>query len=118
MHRIPIRIAAALAVLATLGATAHAQSTAGNIAGEAKAGDVIIVRGESNGFKREIKVDADGPYKVRRVPIGKYDIVLTSRDGKIETLTGIVVRPEGTTRISGAGEVKQDKDGFNQTDAY
>ena len=118
MHTAPIRIAAALALLATLGTPAHAQSTAGNIAGEAKAGDVIVVRGESNGFKRELKVDEDGPYKFRRVPIGKYDIVLTRRDGKIETMTGIVVRPEGTTRISGAGEVKQDKDGFTQTDAY
>jgi hypothetical protein len=114
----PLRHVLSATLLCLLPSLAAAQSTAGNIAGEAKAGDTIIVKGESNGFKRELKIDSDGQFKMRRVPIGKYDIVFVHQDGKIETTQGIVVRPEGTTRVSSSGEVRQDKDGFSQTDAY
>ena len=114
----PLRNVLSAILFCLLPSLAAAQSTAGNIAGDAKAGDTIVVKGESNGFKRELKVEADGQFKIRRVPIGKYDIVFVHQDGKMETTQGIVVRPDGTTRVSSTGEIRQDKDGFSQTDQY
>ena len=92
----------ALAVAASLllGATAvaQAQSSSGHIAGSAVAGETIVVDGVGNGFHRELKVDKDGKFAIRRVPIGPYLVTRTAADGnaaepqRIEVHVGVTVR--------------------------
>lgn len=90
---------ACLLLIAFAGA-ASAQSTSGNIAGDASPGDVVVVAGENNTYKREIKVGEDGKYKARRLPIGTYNVTFVHPDGSMQTLQSVGVRPDGTSRVS------------------
>lgn len=90
----------ALAASLLLGATAvaQAQSSSGHIAGSAVAGETIVVDGVGNGFHRELKVDKDGKFAIRRVPIGPYLVTRTASDGnagepqRIEVHVGVTAR--------------------------
>ena len=93
---------AALAV-ATI-APVNAQSSSGNISGEAAAGDTITVTGVDTGFRRELKIDKDGKYQIRRVPTGDYQVVRAHKDGTIDPVQGVVVRPGGTARVQEPGK--------------
>ncbi len=101
---------AALAV-ATI-ATVNAQSSSGNISGEAAAGDTITVTGVDTGFRRELKIDKDGKYQIRRVPTGDYQVVRAHKDGTIDPVQGVVVRPGGTARVQEPGKADA-KDAFS-----
>lgn len=81
---------------------ANAQSTSGNIVGEASTGDTIIVSNTDIGFKREIQIEKDGKYQVRRVPIGIYQIVHVLKDGRIFPAQTVSVRPDATARVANA----------------
>lgn len=107
----------ALAIFGLSG-IASAQSTTGNIAGDAKAGDTIIVNGDDNGFKREIKVEKDGKYKLRHVPIGRYRVTFIHQDGKSDTVQGIMIRPDGTSQVSSSGELTNERDRFSTPEAF
>ena len=76
MQRIPKLAIASLLLASSLPFVAHAQSSGGNIAGEASVGDTVTITGVDTGFRRELKIDKDGKYQVRRVPTGDYMVVL------------------------------------------
>jgi hypothetical protein len=88
-----------LALGAGLLSTAQAQSSSGNIVGDAVAGETIIVRGADTGFHREVKVNEDGRYTIRRIPTGTYTVVKTHADGTAGTAQTLVVRVGSTARI-------------------
>lgn len=91
-------IAIAASLLFGASAVAQAQSTSGNIAGEAVTGETIVVEGVDNGFRREVRVDQDGKYAIRRIPTGAYVVTRTRADGsagqpqRIEVHAGVTVR--------------------------
>lgn len=101
------RIALATALLATfLPFAAIAQSSSGNISGEAATGDTVTITGVETGFKRELKIDKDGKYQVRRVPTGNYQVIRAHNDGSIVSTQNVVVRPGGTARVMEAGKTE------------
>jgi hypothetical protein len=79
--------------------TAQAQSSSGNIVGDAVAGETIIVRGADTGFHREVKVKEDGRFTIRRIPTGTYTVVKTYADGTAGTAQTVVVQVGSTARI-------------------
>ena len=99
------KFALATAVLATaVTGAVDAQSSSGNIAGEAVAGDTITVTGVDTGFRREVRIEKDGKFQIRRVPTGEYQVVRVHKDGAIDPAQGVVVRPGGTARVMEAGK--------------
>ena len=92
MQRIPKLAIASLLLASSLPFVAHAQSSGGNIAGEASVGDTVTITGVDTGFRRELKIDKDGKYQVRRVPTGDYMVVLVHKDGSIDPAQAVTVR--------------------------
>ena len=90
----------AVGVLA-LGATfsANAQHSSGNVMGEAKAGDTIVLEAPAIGVTREITIDKDGKYNVRRLPMGTYTVTVRHADGTSEPEKAVTVRAGTTARV-------------------
>ena len=86
-------------VLGLATAPAIAQSSSGNIAGTAVAGETIVVNGEDNGFHREIKIKKDGKFTIRRVPTGSYTVVRVLADGSNAVAQSIEIKVGGTARV-------------------
>lgn len=82
-----------------LASNAIAQSSSGNIVGEAAAGDTVIVSGVETGFKRELKIEKDGKYQVRGIPTGDYRVVRVHKDGSVGPTQSIRVRVGSTARV-------------------
>jgi hypothetical protein len=80
-------------------ASAQAQQASGNIMGDAKAGDTIVVENPEIGFHREITVEKDGRYAMRRVPIGAYRVSVRHADGTAEPGKGVRVQAGTTARV-------------------
>lgn len=99
MHN-TIKIALASLALIALPSWINAQSTSGNIAGEANTGDTIVVTNTDTGFKRELKIEKKGKYQVRRVPIGEYQVIRVHKDGHIDPAQTVSIRPDATVRIA------------------
>ena len=95
---------AGLALAALLPATSSAQSSSGNISGEAASGDTVTITGGATGFRRELKIDKDGKYQLRRVPTGDYQVIRIHQDGRIDPPQTVVVRPGGTARVMSPGK--------------
>ena len=89
----------ALALLLGFVGNVPAQSTAGNIAGEASAGETIVIEGADNGFHREIKIKKDGKYRVNHVPTGTYHVVKTHADGSSDPTRTVTVIVGSTARV-------------------
>lgn len=100
-HRIAIAFLAACLPFA-----ATAQSSSGNITGDATTGDTVMVTGVDTGFKRELKIDKDGKYQIRRVPTGMYQIVVVHKDGTIDPAQSVMVRPGGSARAMESGKTE------------
>ena len=107
-----LKIASAALLAVSLPVAVSAQSSSGNIVGEAAVGDTVTVTGTDTGFKRELKIEKDGKYQVRRVPTGDYQVVRVHKDGTIDPVQSIVVRPGGTARVMESGK-DEAKDLFN-----
>ena len=107
-----LKIASAALLAVSLPVAVSAQSSSGNIVGEAAVGDTVTVTGTDTGFKRELKIEKDGKYQVRRVPTGDYQVVRVRKDGTIDPVQSIVVRPGGTARVMDNGK-DEAKDLFN-----
>ena len=97
-----VALAIATAAL-SLPTSVHAQSSSGNIVGDAKTGQTVIVTSPDNGFKREMKIEKDGKFQIRRVPTGDYQVVRLHADGSIDPVQQLVVRPGGTARVMNVG---------------
>ena len=65
-------------------AIALAQATSGNINGIATVGDTIIIDGIDNGLHREVVIEKDGKFSLRRIPVGTYQVVVKHADGSFE----------------------------------
>ena len=97
------RIAGLLAgfalVLGLATAPAIAQSSSGNIAGTAVAGETIVVNGEDNGFHREIKIKKDGKFTIRRGPTAIYPVVRGPPEGATPRAQTIQIQVASTARV-------------------
>ncbi len=91
--------ASALALGVGASGVVFAQASEGAIVGVAKTGDTVLIRGSDTGFKRELKIEKDGKYQVRRVPTGYYDVSVTHADGSQEPIKNVVVKPGGAGRV-------------------
>lgn len=91
-------IAGVVAGMLVLG-SAHAQQASGNIMGDAKAGDTVIIDAPDIGFHRELTLAKDGRYQMRRVPIGIYVVTVRHADGTAEAGKGIRVQSGITARV-------------------
>jgi hypothetical protein len=90
---------ASLLLAGSLPFAANAQSSGGNIAGEASVGDTVTITGVDTGFRRELKIEKDGKYQVRRVPTGDYMVVRVHKDGSIDPAQSVSVRVGSTARV-------------------
>jgi hypothetical protein len=93
--RSTVAVAALLLGASTL---AQAQSTSGNITGMAVAGETVVIHGANTGFHRELKIDKDGKYSVRRVPTGSYVITKTGADGSVSPPQSVEIHAGVTVR--------------------
>lgn len=82
-----------------LSATAQAQQASGNLMGDAKAGDTVVVDNPAIGFHREMTLDKDGRYTLRRLPIGDYVVTVRHADGTAEERKAIRVQTGTTARV-------------------
>ena len=98
MSRHFVQILAALVMAAAFGPAA-AQLAAGNIVGDGRTGDVVWVERQETGFVRELKLDADGKYRIPRVPTGIYVVTVTHRDGTVERPREVRVQVGTTSRV-------------------
>lgn len=70
-------LAAAVGLCGVAGSAAvHAQATAGDVFGNAPAGDRVLAKSATSGTQREVAVDAKGRYSIRSLPVGVYTVVL------------------------------------------
>jgi hypothetical protein len=86
-------------VLAAAFAPAVAQHSSGNITGDGKAGDVVRVERAETGFVHELKLDADGKYRIPRIPTGIYVVTVTHGDGTVERPREVRVQVGTTARV-------------------
>ena len=89
MHRILKTVFASAVLAAALSATVNAQSSSGNITGDAAVGDTITITGTDTGFRRELKIEKDGKYQVRRVPTGDYQVVRIRKNGVMDPVQSL-----------------------------
>ncbi len=92
-------VLAGLAGVALFAGAAQAQSSSGNITGEAKAGDTVVVDGVGNGVHREIALEKDGKYNLRRLPLGTYVVVVKHADGSAEEGKQVSINAGVTARV-------------------
>lgn len=85
--------------VASVSLSANAQSTSGNIIGEAKTGDTIYVTNTGTGLKRETKISKDGKYQIRNLPAGSYQVVPMHADGSFEPSQQLDVRSGVSSRV-------------------
>jgi hypothetical protein len=78
---------------------ASAQHSTGNLMGEAKAGDTVVLQAPEIGVKREIAIDKDGKFSVRRLPMGTYVVTVRHADGTSEEPKAVAVRGGTTVRV-------------------
>jgi len=90
------------ACLSTLAMPALAQSATGAVAGEAPAGDQVVVRNTNTGLTRTVTVAADGSYRLAQLPPGDYSIQVV-RDGAAVGEAAIVAIPLGGTATVNLG---------------
>lgn len=85
------------ALLAT--GAVQAQASTGNITGDAKAGDTVVVDGVGTGLHREIPIAKDGKYNLRRLPLGSYVVVVKHADGTAEQGQQVSIQAGVTARV-------------------
>ena len=90
-------VLAAATAFAAFGA--NAQQATGNMMGEAKAGDTISIHAPDIGVKREITVDEDGKWQMRRLPLGVYVVNVKHADGTAEKPQQVALQVGATARI-------------------
>jgi len=99
MHRHRKLAFASLLLASCLPFAASAQSSGGNITGEASVGDTVTITGVDTGFRRELKIEKDGKYQVRRVPTGDYEVTRADKDGRVGPVQSVTVRVGSTARV-------------------
>jgi hypothetical protein len=85
--------------LAVASFAAPAQTASGNVMGDAKAGDTVVVESPAIGVRREVHLTEDGRFRISRLPIGEYLVTVRHADGTAEAPKGIAVRAGTTARV-------------------
>lgn len=93
------RSAWAFTIALGFAASANAQQSSGNIMGDAVVGETIVVHNDAIGFHREIDIEKDGRYTIRRVPTGIYVVTVKRADGSQTTPKEIRVQAGTTARV-------------------
>ena len=88
--------------LSSLAAPVLAQSATGAVAGEAPAGDQVVVTNTNTGLTRTVTVAADGSYRLAQLPPGDYSIQVV-RDGAGVGEAALVAIPLGGTATVNLG---------------
>ncbi|MGH8076056.1 MAG: carboxypeptidase regulatory-like domain-containing protein, partial [Lysobacter sp.] len=82
----------------------QAQSnTTGNIVGQARAGDSILVENQQTGFSREINANDDGSFRAGALPPGTYKVTRKGRDGTTSVRESITVSVGTGSTVNFAG---------------
>lgn len=93
----------ALAIGLTLGlalaGVAAAQSPTAGLMGQANVGDVALVENVDTGFRREVKVDKSGRYKLRNLPTGTFRVTVKHPDGSSDAPKVVTLRVGSTARV-------------------
>ena len=76
---------------------------AGTSPARRSSGDTVTITGVDTGFKRELKIEKDGKYQIRRVPTGDYQVVRVHKDGTIDPVQSVTVRVGSTARVMEPG---------------
>ena len=76
----------------------NAQSTTGNVYGDAPAGATVTVKNDA-GLTRTITADASGHYTITSLPVGNYTVTV-EQGGKVVSTKPIVVRAGAGTEAS------------------
>ena len=79
--------------------SAVAQQASGNLIGDGKTGDTVVVENPQIGFLREITLDKDGRYTLRRMPIGIYTVTVRHADGTSDDGKAIRIQTGTTARV-------------------
>jgi hypothetical protein len=79
----------AMATIIGIGAAAgpaavNAQATASNVFGIAPAGDTVTAKSNISRLSRQVKVDAEGRYSIRSLPVGVYTVTLEKDGNAVE----------------------------------
>lgn len=98
-HRLAGLFAGFALALGLATAPAGAQSSSGNLSGQGVAGETIVVNGPDNGFHREIKLDKDGKFTIRRIPTGTYTVMRVPADGGEPKAQVVSVQVGSTARV-------------------
>jgi hypothetical protein len=93
------RTTLALALGLLLAGTASAQSSVAHITGKGVAGDTVLIENVDTGFKREVKVAANGRYQLRNLPVGTFAVTVKHADGRAETPKLVSLRVGVTARV-------------------
>ncbi|HEY4144370.1 hypothetical protein, partial [Pinirhizobacter sp.] len=87
-HKYIVRTTALSAALglALFGTASFAQSTTGNLFGQAPiaSGETVLIEG-SAGISREVPVDAKGRYSAGQLPLGTYTVSLRQDGATVDT---------------------------------
>jgi outer membrane receptor for ferrienterochelin and colicin len=97
------RSALALAVCTCLGGVSgvYAQSTTGAINGTVPvAGNETVLIENTNGFRREVQVDARGKYAANQLPLGTYSVSLQRDGATIDSRKDVSLRVGASTDVS------------------
>jgi len=92
-------LSTAFTVAFALAGTAAAQTSSGNIMGEGKAGDVVVIENVDTGFVREVKVKDDGRYQMRRLPTGTFHVTVRHADGSADETKTVTLHGGVTARV-------------------
>lgn len=76
-----------------------AQSPTAGLMGEAQPGDVALVENVDTGFRREVKTDKAGRYKLRNLPTGTFRVTVKHPDGTTEAPKLVTLRVGSTARV-------------------
>lgn len=92
-------LAIGLTVGLALAGIAAAQSPTAGLMGEANVGDVALVENVDTGFRREVKVDKSGRYKLRNLPTGTFRVTVKHPDGSSDVPRLVTLRVGSTARV-------------------
>lgn len=78
--------------------TAHAQSTAGRLFGQAPAGSHVTAHSE-RGVRRHVTVKDAGRYVITSLPPGTYDVALETEGVTVDTRKNIPIHVGGGSEV-------------------
>jgi len=107
----PFVMAAAFAVCGMAGsAVVHAQSTVGQVFGNAPSGSTVLAKSTTNGIQREVRVDEKGRYAIRALPVGVYTVTLSengqpvAKHLKVPVVVGRGIKVDFDGQATAAGQ--------------